>query len=97
MTIARAGPLHLRKKTPAFNIRSYALDNHSPLRLQLHGIPLMTLLLAVFQSAALMVLQHSVFSAEMPRAEAAIADNALRRVLAVFECTADLFRGHSTS
>lgn len=35
--------------------------------------------------------------AEVPRAEAAVADDALRRVLAVFEATPDLFRGHAAA
>jgi len=57
----------------------------------------MTLLLAVFQPATLMVLQHPVLSAEMSGAEAAIADNALGSVPAVFEGAAHLFGGHATS
>jgi len=57
----------------------------------------MTLLLAILQTAALMVLQHPVLAAEMSGAEAAISDDALGGVLAVFEGAADLLGGHAAS
>ena len=44
-----------------------------------------------------MILQHSVLTAEMSGAEAAIADNALSSVLAVFEGTAHFLGRHATS
>lgn len=70
---------------------SNALNSHRPLTLQLLLIPLLVLLLAVLQARAAVRLQHPVLAAEMAIAEAAVADDPLRRVAAVFETTADLF------
>jgi len=57
----------------------------------------MTLLLTVLQTAALMILQHSVLAAEMSGAEAAITNNALSSVLAVFEGAAHFLGRHATA
>ena len=57
----------------------------------------MAFLLAILQPATLMVLQHSVLAAEVSGAEAAITDNALGSILAVFKCAAHLLGGHATS
>lgn len=57
----------------------------------------MALLLTVLQAAALVVLQHTVLAAEVTGAEAAVADYPLCGVLAVLECTADLFGWHAAA
>ena len=57
----------------------------------------MALLLTVLQALALMVLQHTVLTAVVAAAEAAVADDALRRILAVLERAADLLRGHAAA
>lgn len=57
----------------------------------------MTLLLAVFEAVALVVLQEAVLAAEMPVAEAAITDDALRRVLALLVAAADLLGWHAAA
>ena len=54
----------------------------------------MTLLLAILQTLALVVLQQPVLAAEMTAAEPTVTDYALRRVLALLEGTADLL-GHA--
>ena len=51
--------------------------NHRPLRIQPIRVPLMRLLLAVLEPRALVIFQHAVSSAEVPGAEAAVADDAL--------------------
>ena len=58
----------------------------------------MRLRLAVLQPRALVVLEHAVIAAEMALAETAVADDALREGLAVFE-GAFLFlgRGHAAA
>jgi hypothetical protein len=53
------------------------LSNNRPLRIQLHCIPVVRLLLAVFETSALVVLQQPVHPAEMTIAESAVADNTL--------------------
>ena len=57
----------------------------------------MTLLLAVLQATALMVLQHAMLGTEMTRAESAVPDNALGGVFAVFEGAADFLGGHAAA
>lgn len=57
----------------------------------------MALLLAVLEALALMVLEHAVLAAVVPAAEAAVADDALRRVLALLERAADLLGRHATT
>ena len=57
----------------------------------------MTLLLAVLQPAALVILEHPVLAAEMPLAEGAIAHYPLRAVLAVFEGAFHLLGGHAAA
>ena len=75
----------------------YALDSHSPLAVELVRIPLVALLLAVLETLALVVLQQAMLAAEMPIAEPAIADDALRRVLAIFVAAADLLGRHAAA
>lgn len=75
---------------------SNALDSNRPLTLQLLLIPLLILLLAVLQARTAVRLQHPVLAAEMAIAEAAVADDPLRRVAAVFETAAD-FLGASAA
>jgi len=65
-------------------------DGDSPLALKLLLVALLVLLLAVLQPRAAVRLQHAVLAAEVTRAEAAIADDALRCVAAVLEAAADL-------
>jgi len=72
-----------------------ALDGDCPLAIQFGGIALMALLLAVLQSVALVVLEHTVLGAVVAAAEAAVADNGLCAILAVLEGAADLLRGHA--
>lgn len=57
----------------------------------------MALLLAVLQPAALVVLQHAMLAAEVPLAERAVAHDALRAVLAVFEGALHLLGGHAAA
>ena len=45
----------------------------------------MTLLLAIIQSTALMILQHPMLAAEVSLTECAVPNNTLGAVLAVFE------------
>lgn len=56
----------------------------------------MALLFAVLQAVALVVLEHAVLGAVVAAAEAAVADNGLCTIPAVFEGTADLFRRHAS-
>ncbi len=44
-----------------------------------------------------MILQHAMLAAEMPVTEAAVAYDALRRLLAVFEVAFDLLRRHAAA
>ena len=53
----------------------------------------MTLFLAVLEPSALVILQHPMLAAEMPLAEGAVADNALRGLFAVFMRAANFLRG----
>ena len=57
----------------------------------------MTFLLAVLQPGALVVFQHAMLGAKVAGAETAIPDDALSRILAVFEGAADFLGGHSAS
>lgn len=55
----------------------------------------MALLLAVLQPLTLMILQKPMFPAEVSSAEATIAYDTLRSILAVLEAAADFLRGHA--
>lgn len=57
----------------------------------------MALLLAVLQALTLVVLEHAVLTAVVATAEAAVADNGLRAVLAVLEGAANLLWGHAAA
>ena len=69
---------------------SYAFDGHGALALQLLLVPVLLLLLAILQPRAVVRLQHAVLAAEVSLTEAAVSDNPLGCVLAVFEPAADL-------
>lgn len=56
----------------------------------------MALLLAILQTATLMVLQHPMLSAVVPVAETAVPDDSLRRLSTVLVGTSDLLRRHTT-
>ena len=55
------------------------------LGIQLVRIPLVALLLTVLQPTTPMIFQHAMLAAEMALAKPAVADDPLRRVLAIFE------------
>lgn len=74
-----------------------ALDSHGAFAVELVGVPLVALLLAVLKALALVVLQEAVLATEMPVAEAAVADNALCGVLALLVAAADLLGRHATA
>ena len=74
-----------------------AADGKGALAIQLVGVALMALLLAVLEPLALVVLEQAVLAAVVARAEAAVADDALRRVFAQFETAADLLGGHAAA
>lgn len=57
----------------------------------------MTLLLAILQPTALVILQHTMLAAEMPLTERAIAHDALGAVFAVFEGAFYLLGGHAAA
>jgi hypothetical protein len=57
----------------------------------------MTLLLTVLQPLTLVILQQPMLPAKMSVAEAAVAYDPLRRVLAHLERAPDLFRGHAAA
>jgi hypothetical protein len=65
-------------------------NGNRPLALKLLLVALLVLLLAVLEPRAAVRLQHAVLATEMARAEAAVADDALRGVAAVLEAAADL-------
>ena len=54
----------------------------------------MGLLFAVFETRAGMSFQHSVFRAEMTLTEAAVADDSLSELFALFEAATWLAGGH---
>lgn len=60
------------------------------LSLKLGGVLLVCLLLAVFQTLALVILKQAVFAAKVLVAEGAVADDALSGVLAAVEVAAEL-------
>lgn len=77
--------------------RLHSLDRHRPLAIQLARVPLMALLLAILQALALVVLEQPVLAAKVPAAEPAVADDALRRVLALLERAPDLLGRHAAA
>jgi hypothetical protein len=76
---------------------SNTLDGNGALAVELVGIPVVALLLAVLESLALVVLEHAMTTAVSALAEAAVADNGLRAVLAVLEGAADLLGRHAAA
>ena len=85
-----------RQQKHATHAHLYPFEHRRPLGIKLYGIPFMTLLLAVFEPAALVVLQHPMLATEVPRADPPVPDDPLRRVLAIFECAAKLLGWHAT-
>lgn len=73
------------------------LDGHGSLAVELAGVALVALLLTVLKTLALVVFQQAMLAAKVAIAEAAVADDALRRILALFEIAADLLGWHSTA
>ena len=72
---------------------SDALDSRrSTLTLQLLLIPILLLLLAIFQTRAVVRLQHPVLAAEVTLTEAAITNNPLRYLFAILRRTSYLLR-----
>lgn len=69
-----------------------AADDLGPLGLQLGSVARMGLLLAVFQAAALVILQQTVLPAEVAVAKGAVADDALSRLSALLGVAAKLLR-----
>jgi hypothetical protein len=76
---------------------SNTLDGNGALAVELVGIPVVALLLAVLESLALVVLEHAMTTAVSALAEAAVADNGLRAVLAILEGAADLLGRHAAA
>ena len=74
-----------------------AADGKGALAIQLVGVALVALLLAVLEPLALVVLEQAVLAAVVARAEAAVADDALGGVLALLERAADLLGGHAAA
>lgn len=81
---------------PALAVSLDTLDDHGSLAVQLIGVALMTLLLAVLQSTAFVIFQHAMLPAELALAEGAIADDALCLIFAVLEGTSDLLWSAAT-
>jgi hypothetical protein len=54
-------------------------------------------LLAIFQPAALVILQHAMLAAVMSVAETAVANDALCGFFAVFVTASNFPRGHATA
>lgn len=73
------------------------LHSHRPLGIQRIRIPIVTLLLAVLEPAALVILQHPMLAAEMALAEGAVPHYPLRPVLAVLEGAFYLLGGHTAA
>jgi len=73
------------------------LDDHGPFRVQLYGVLLVALLLAVLQAGTFVVLQHPMLAAVMARAETTVADDALGGFLAVLEGASYLLGRHAAS
>lgn len=67
-----------------------AFDGHRSFALQLLFVPVLLLLLAIFEPRAVVRLKHAMFATEVTLAETTVADNPLRRVLAVLETASDL-------
>lgn len=76
---------------------SDSLNHQRPLTCQHLCIPIMTLLLAVFQSTTLVILQHPMLAAEMSLAEGTVAHDTLCALLAVFEIAFYLLWGHTAA
>lgn len=78
-------------------IQLYPFDHRRSFRIQLDRVPLMTLLLAVLQPTALVVLQHTVLTTEASGTETTIPYYPLRSIFAVFKGTPDFLGWHAAS
>lgn len=67
-----------------------SLDGDCALGLELLAVALFLFLLAVLEAGAIVRLEHAVLAAEVAAAEAAVTNDALCGVLAIFEVAADL-------
>ncbi|BCR97115.1 uncharacterized protein AKAW2_30434S [Aspergillus luchuensis] len=76
---------------------SYALNDVSPLTVELIGIAGVGLLLAVLETSAGVSLQHAMLRAVVTTAEAAVSDDALSGFLALLEVAARLAGRHDES
>lgn len=76
---------------------SYALNDVSPLTVELIGIAGVGLLLAVLETRAGMSLQHAMLRAVVTTAEAAVSDDALSGFLALLEVATRLAGRHDES
>lgn len=74
-----------------------ATDDLRSLRFQLRSVALVRLLLAVFESTALVVLQQPVLAAEVAVAEAAVTNNTLGRLSTLLGTASDLLGSHLDS
>lgn len=88
---------HPLDKDRASQISSNPLYHYRSLAVQFIRIPLVALLLAIFQPSAFMVLQHAMFAAVVSVAKTAVAYDALRRLFAFFVTASDFPRGHATA
>jgi len=82
-------PTHILSSNTLYNYRSF--------RVQLDGIPLMTLFLAILQPSTLVVLQHPMFPTVVSGAEPAVSYYPLCRIFAILEAAADLLGWHTTA
>jgi len=79
VTEKRSGELQHRRGQKDVDLPSvlYALDDGCTLGVELLGIALVALLLAIFQSLALVILEQTMLAAERLAAKSAVADDAL--------------------
>jgi len=73
------------------------LDDPCSFGVKLCSVPVVRLLLAVFQAIALVVLQQAVLATVVPVAESAVADDSLGSLLAVLVGAADLLGRHAAA
>jgi len=78
-------------------MRLDSLDNMRPFGVELRSISIMRLLLAVFQTVALVVLKQAVGSAVVAIAEPTVPNDSLRPLFTIFVCTADLLGWHAAA
>jgi len=91
LTIAR--PSQVKRSMPCLD----ASDHTRSLSIELRSVAIMRFLLAVFESIALVVLEQSVLPTVVTFAEATVANDSLRALLAVLVCAADLLGWHAAA